>query len=122
MVPWYNGYSFISYQYPYMVSFLSSRRVVTVVIIGIVSIFFLAGVMRGVSTGQAKSLADVEKRLEEVKIQYAALAATKTEHETHCSIAKEQSDQLKLLHGQAERLRSEKSLLLSLMGKGEGTR
>lgn len=52
--------------------------------------------------------------------EYARIAGEKIEYERSCAIAREKSEQLLLLHGQAERLRAERMLVLAQMGKGEG--
>lgn len=53
--------------------------------------------------------------------EYARIAGEKIEYERACAIAFEKSQQLLLLHGQAERLRAERALVLAQMGKEAGT-
>ena len=62
------------------------------------------------------------KEIQSKQAEYARIAGEKIEYERSCAIAFEKSQQLLLLHGQAERLRAERMLVLAQMGKGEGTR
>ena len=69
----------------------------------------------------ADRAAALAKEIESKQQEYARIAEEKIDYERSCAIAFEKSQQLLLLHGQAERLRAERMLVLAQMGKGAGT-
>lgn len=60
-----------------------------------------------------------KSELQEAQERYQALAEQYRTENSHCSIAKELGDQLLLVHGEAERIRSRMILTASLQPKKE---
>lgn len=87
----------------------------------VILVFFLLGAIRGVWPTESRATA-LRQAIEAKAQEYARVAETKRQHEGHCAISKELEAQLLLLHGEAERMRSQIALYESLEGKKAGTR
>ena len=92
---------------------LKPSTIILAILIAILAGFFLH------ERNRANVLA---KEIESKSQEYARIASEKITYERSCAIAKEKEQQLLLLHGQAERLRAERALVLAEQGKEVGTR